>query len=83
MTSLVDLTLYARRIPNDVFELVPIDECPPDAQIVYREYKYTLTEYTDSSSSSLSVWEHYNTTSQWSAYGGWSGWSRSTQYYAK
>ena len=82
MTSLVDVTLYARWIQNDVSEWVLKSDMPTDSQVVNTEYRYTLTEYTDSSSSSLSGWEHYNTTSQWSAYGGWSDWSRSTQYYA-
>lgn len=39
------------------------------------QYRYSDKEETTSSSSSLSGWTLYNTTSAWSDYGNWSNWS--------
>ena len=75
MTSLTDITLYAHWVQNDVSAWTLAENVPSDAQIVDRKYKYTLTSYTTSSSSSLSGWTKYDTQWRWSDYGGWSDWS--------
>ena len=80
MTSLTDMTLYAHWQLGDVSAWVLKSEMPADAQVVDTEYRYTLTEYTTSGSSSMSGWEHYDTTWAWGPWGSWSGWS-TTQYY--
>ncbi|MBQ7572877.1 MAG: InlB B-repeat-containing protein [Clostridia bacterium] len=77
MTSLVDITLYAHWIENDVSEWVPKSEMPEDAQRIATKYKYDLTSYTSSSSSTLNDWTPYGSTWVWSAYGNWSGWQDS------
>ena len=78
MTSLVDVTLYAHWIENDVSAWVLKSEMPADAQVVDTKYSYILTEYTTSGSSSLSGWEKYNETWEWGPWGSWSGWQDSS-----
>lgn len=39
------------------------------------EYRYQTKEYTTSTSSSMSGWTLYDTTTQWGEYGSWSEWS--------
>ena len=77
MGSLTDITLYAHWVENDVSEWILASELPEDAEVVDTKYTYTLTSYTTSSSSSLSGWTKYDTTSVWSDYGSWSAWQDS------
>lgn len=77
MTSLVDMTLYAHWRDNDVSEWVPNAEMPEDAQLIATKYKYDLTSYTSSSSSTFNDWTPYGSTWVWSDYGNWSGWQDS------
>ncbi len=74
MTSLVDITLYAHWEDNVTSPWVLKSEMPEDAQVINTEYRYTLTEKTTSSSSSMSGWEHYDTTWVWGPWGSWSAW---------
>ncbi len=76
LTAAEDLTLYAHWELKPASEWVLASEVPADAQIVDTKYSYILTSYTTSSSSSLSGWTLYNTTSEWSEYGSWSSWSK-------
>ncbi len=55
---------------------VKASEAPANAEIADTKYTYTLTSYTTSSSSSLSGWTKYDTTSEWGSYGSWSSWSK-------
>ncbi|MBR3894198.1 MAG: InlB B-repeat-containing protein [Clostridia bacterium] len=71
--SATDLTIYAYWAEKDL-DWASASDVPADAQIVDRKYTYTQTYYTTSSSSSLSGWIYYNTTSAWSDYGAWSEW---------
>lgn len=81
MTSLTDITLYAHWNQNGVTsKWVKKSDIPSDAQVVNTKYSYTLTEYTTSSSSSMSGWTKYNTTSAWGPYGSWSSWSTNQAY---
>lgn len=61
MTSASNLTLYAHWTINPVSDWVLDSEVPSDAEIVDNKWTYTLTEYTESSSSSLDGWTKYNT----------------------
>ncbi|MEE1049310.1 MAG: InlB B-repeat-containing protein, partial [Clostridia bacterium] len=69
-----DTTFYAHWVHNDAVWALA-SEAPEDAEIVNKKYKYTLTSYTTSSSSSLSGWEKYDVKWKWSSYGSWSSWS--------
>lgn len=69
-----NITLYAQWQQKSVSGWVKVSQAPSGAQITNRKYTYTLTSYTTSSSSSLSGWTKYNTTSAWSDYGSWSTW---------
>lgn len=60
MTSLVDITLYAHWIQNDVSAWTVASEIPEGVEIVNRKYAYTLTSYTESTSTSLSGWNCYD-----------------------
>ena len=77
MTSLTDITLYAHWVQNDVSAWTLATEVPEDAEVVDRKWTYTLTSYAESHSSSMSGWTQYDSTSEWSAYGNWSGWQDS------
>ncbi len=66
--------IYATAVQNDPSDWVKASELPAGAEVLNRKYTYTLTEYTTSSSPSISGWNHYNTTSAWSDYGAWSAW---------
>jgi len=77
MTALTDITLYAHWIHNAPSAWVLASEAPENAEIVDRNYKYNLTSYTTSSSSSLSGWTKYDTSWVWGTWGSWSGWSTS------
>ncbi|MBQ2741609.1 MAG: InlB B-repeat-containing protein, partial [Oscillospiraceae bacterium] len=80
MTALADITLYAHWEQNDVSAWVLASEAPADAEIVDTKYSYTQTLYTTSGSSSLSGWNHYDTTWAWSNYGSWSSWQDGELY---
>lgn len=81
MTSLTDITLYAHWNQNEpTSNWVKKSDMPSDAQVVNTKYLYTLTEYTTSSSSSMSGWTKYDTTSSWGPYGDWSSWSTNQAY---
>ncbi|MBE6588873.1 MAG: hypothetical protein E7643_01720, partial [Ruminococcaceae bacterium] len=79
-SSATDLTIYAYWVDKDIVYWASASDVPTDAQIVDRKYTYTQTYYTTSASSWLDGWTHYNTTSVWSDYGAWSGWSASPAY---
>lgn len=53
---------------------------PSNAQITDNKYSYDLTSYTTGSSSSMSGWTLYNTTSAWGSWGSWSDWSDNAYY---
>lgn len=75
MTASNDITLYAHWGQNGASAWTLAEEVPADAQVVDQKWSYTLTEYTTSSSSSLSGWTQYDSTWEWGPYGAWSGWS--------
>lgn len=54
-------TIYAQWTQNDVIGWVEASEAPSDAQIVETKWTYTLREYTESSSSTLSGYTKYDT----------------------
>ena len=74
------ITLYAHWVENEPSDWIPVSELPEGAEVIERKWTYTLTSYTTSSSSSLSGWTHYNTTSAWGSYGSWSSWSTTPAY---
>ncbi len=73
--ALADQTLYAHWESKATVGWVKASEVPTGAQIVDR--KYTYRQYTTSTSSSLSGWIRYDSTSTWGDYGSWSSWSTS------
>lgn len=76
----VDQTVYAVWTLNPTSGWVPVSDLPEGAEVIERKWTYDQTSYTSSSSSSLSGWTLYNTTSEWSSYGDWSSWSTSPVY---
>lgn len=60
-TTLDDITLYAKWELNKPSEFVLASEVPDGAQIVNQKWSYTLREYKESSSSSLSGYTKYDT----------------------
>ena len=76
LSTTTDVTLFAHWTQNAVSGWVNKSALPEGAEVVETKYVYTLTSYTTSSSSTLSGWTKYNTTSEWGAYGAWSSWSK-------
>lgn len=73
MTEACDITLYAHWTLNNASDWTLASNVPEDAEIVNEKWAYTLREYTNSSSSSLSGWTKYDTArTDWSS---WSSWS--------
>lgn len=67
-----DLTLYAKWEQNPIVGWVKASALPSGAQVTEREWRYTLREYSESSSSSKSGWTHYETKrTGWTAWSGW------------
>ena len=60
-TSSNDITLYANWKLNEPSEFVLASEVPDGAQIINQKWTYTLREYKESSSSSLSGYTKYDT----------------------
>ena len=63
---------------NDWSGWIPEEEKPSeffDQTEARTEYRYRTKLYTTSDKPTLAGWELYNTTTRWSDYGGWSGWS--------
>lgn len=56
-----DIILYANWKLNDLSEYVKISEVPDGAQIINQKWSYTLREYKESASSSLSGYTKYDT----------------------
>ena len=74
-SSATDTAIYAQWKLNEVTTWVKASEMPQDAQVVSRKWSYDKTHYTTSTTSStMSGWVLYNTTSAWSEYGAWSDW---------
>lgn len=74
-SSATDTVIYAQWKLNEVTTWVKASEMPQDAQVVSRKWSYDKTHYTTSTTSStMSGWVLYNTTSAWSEYGAWSDW---------
>lgn len=76
-STATNITLYAQWTIKPVEGWVKASDLPSGAQVTDRKWSYTQTYYTTSSSSSMSGWTHYNTTSAWSDYGAWSAWQDS------
>ena len=68
-------TLYARWTLKPLSGWVLASQAPAGAQIVDQKWTYLQASYTTSSSSTLSGWTLYDTTSEWGSYGAWSSWS--------
>ena len=60
MTSLVDMTLYAHWTHNEAIWALA-EDVPDDAERIDSYYKYDLTSYTSTGSSSLDGWTPYGT----------------------
>lgn len=60
-TSATDVTIYAQWKQNDVKGWIKANEMPAGAQVTDTKWTYTLREYTESGSSSLSGWILYET----------------------
>ncbi len=76
-----DITIYAHWTQNPLLGYVLASAMPAGAQVVNRYYTYDLTEYTTSSSPTLSGWtQYYSEPDGYTDYGSWSEWS-DTQYY--
>lgn len=60
-TSATNVTIYAQWKLNDVKGWVKASEMPAGAQVTDTKWTYTLREYTESGSSSLSGWIKYDT----------------------
>ncbi len=63
---------------NDWSGWIPEEEKPTeffDQTEARAEYRYRTKLNTTSDKPTLAGWELYNTTTRWSDYGGWSGWS--------
>lgn len=73
-TSATNSTLYAYWELKPESGWIKATALPSGAQVTSRKWTYTQAYYTTSSSSSLSGWTHYNTTSTWGDYGSWSTW---------
>lgn len=56
-----DMTIYAHWTQNSVSDWVKADEMPSDAQVIDTKWTYTLREYKESASSSLSGYTKYDT----------------------
>ena len=56
-----DITVYAHWNIHPVSDWVLVAKAPTDAQIVEEKWTYTLTEYSESSTSSKSGWTLYDT----------------------
>jgi hypothetical protein len=69
-------SIYATASLNPVStQWVLASEKPAGAEVVNRKWSYVKTHYTTSTTSStMSGWLLYNTTSAWSEYGAWSEW---------
>lgn len=71
--NVTSTTIYATATLNPVSGWVKASAMPSGAQVTERKWSYTLRNYTESGSSSLSGWTKYDTKrTSWS---GWSGWS--------
>ena len=70
-----DITVYAHWKLKDISGWTVASSVPTGAQTVETKYGYRLYTSRDSQSS-LAGWTHYNTTSYWGPYGGWSDWQR-------
>lgn len=77
-SSAVDITIYAHWDLNALSGWVKASDVPVGGQIEKREWTYTQTYYSNSGSSYMEGWIHYNTTSVWSEYGEWSEWQDGT-----
>lgn len=67
--------IYATAVLNGISGWVTADQVPAGAEITAREWRYNLTTNITSSNSYEPGYSHYHTTSAWSDYGAWSGWS--------
>lgn len=65
-----DVVLYAHWKENPISEWIKATDAPADALIVDRKYTYTLREYKEGDSSSMSGWIFYEKERV-----GWSSWS--------
>lgn len=77
LESFENMTLYAHWSQKAVSDWTLASNVPSDAEIVNTKWTYTLRSYTTSSSSSLSGWTKYDTTTNYGAWSGWSDWSLS------
>ncbi len=67
-----DLTLYAGWTENPLSDWVSEYDIPSGADVMEEKWKYTYTEYKDSSQSTMAGWEYVDKST---SYGSWSGWS--------
>ena len=67
-----NVTVYAHWESNPTSNWVPDSDVPSGAKIVDEKWTYTLREYTESSLSSMSGWNMYD--SKHTGWGSWSNW---------
>ena len=79
LTALLCLSLLpAEALAEDgISDWVPASEAPAGAEIIETKWTYTQREYTTSSSSSLSGWTQYSTSTGWSDWSSWLTWNPS------
>lgn len=73
-----DITVYAHWIENPISDWVLESNVPAGARVEAEKWTYDLTTNITSDKKSVDGYTLYNTTSKWSDYGSWSGWSRSS-----